>query len=1564
MQEPRKIDAQVPVKLFTDCEYSKQPENTIRFALNVVSSSLDGSLGSIPKENGNELCITIDDRHADNKSTFHPCGHIVVNKDRVLGFYTYNKERDYTIGNDPFYYGLNEGVIVDINLKTCEYKILASGEFNFSPSYPIKGYVEVKNGCDTVAYWVDSLNPDRYFNVDRPSVHQDANGQFEIHKFNITPVLTKLPNVQAEVQTYGGKLKLGKYYMVFEYYDNAKNLLHRSLPEGPISIYPGNISLESEGGYNIESFTPENGGKKETTKSIKIQIKDAYDFSFVRLNIISYTAGDNVSRTAHIVNDYFAIEEGQAEIMYVGMNASRGDYEVDSASLLQRLVAYRDAKVIKTYQNRQLRYNLKERPRDYSSYQQQASKIKTSIKTKTIPYGDIEKGHPLHPNTLWECMSERRSEIRPYGIVYVHDDFTLSPVFHIPGRMKRQQDETIITTRARSLCPDYPAKNAPSIGSGSFSIQFQRGVLNLLAPPPNTDLRTYERFIISNTVPIANLQAWHISVLEVPNSSLDNLIANTINYSTGDLLMERDALTESSLKRTIEITVIVNNYTYKAVHELSLESYESNFITNPINLVQNVILDFQAVDDGDINRLQRYKVYSTSYTDGQDNLYCGYHESCVNTYPKMECASDYWGVDYEGNKLEGSPIRHHYMPNTHDVPIMTPGTIQGDTTNNQFEINIMGVEFSNIDYPDSSIIGHFFVSGFGEDTIVANGITSPHSTRFERSGPIPRYNSINPLNGSYVQYVWDGQNSGHTLKDDIKDSALMNLITPEFLFESKYETASQVKVFHRIICNSLKARSTSFTSDYNVDNYFTEDFDDLRGLYKKYTMLGKVLNDPLDFPEIYQMRKSVRINRREHTFIGIAKVHNDSYTNNFNIVQLNRKYTKVTGANDEFNTIRPNVRYVALTKLIDAYNNLFNIRYRKIHSNILTLDDSQVVFGGDVFITKLDVNNIPMFNADIDSGVFDAGKVQVEAELIANIFVETKINTELRHSGTQECNKYYSSENDMVKIVLEQISSPTNSTRHNVKLRPCASYFGYNIDYSFDLLPLYIYNSIDRFFNFCSKCINKYPNRIIWTDPTTEEQTLTRDYKPLNYVDIPAIRGEIVDVSFTGNLMLVRTSESMYAIQANNQQLQASNSSIYLGLGSFLGLPANEFVINEVGKYGQQKVLSSTNSPVGPLWIDQKEGEIHWFQQNVKTISNNDNYYFFKEALPSKSELVFPFVDLSKIQTVFDNFHKRFIISKIDYVYTEKFEGMLIRREVVFDETIGMFRELSGFGDFTKDQLKNEFPKIIYTIDDAKLEKKLIGAPTTKQPGKIIPYSDKDYFVNKSFTKSYAISEGWKSFHSYIPEMMFANHETFFTVISTLDVIYTAGVEPSPSVKIYKHNFGKRFTNFYGSDFPFIIEYIIKDFSTFELEALHYYAKSYSGKTEIREVTFNYIWCYTNNHSTGLSPLNFSNSEFDDILNSSGMYVKESDRDYKVANIWDRSSARPLSSNDWDDIKDAYNNMGQGYIDKTSINTPPIPLYEYGTFRDKYAVVRLISASQNQYQTILDVIQSMKYYGS
>jgi len=68
MQEPRKIDAQVPVKLFTDCEYSKQPENTIRFALNVVSSSLDGSLGSIPKENGNELCITIDDRHADNKS--------------------------------------------------------------------------------------------------------------------------------------------------------------------------------------------------------------------------------------------------------------------------------------------------------------------------------------------------------------------------------------------------------------------------------------------------------------------------------------------------------------------------------------------------------------------------------------------------------------------------------------------------------------------------------------------------------------------------------------------------------------------------------------------------------------------------------------------------------------------------------------------------------------------------------------------------------------------------------------------------------------------------------------------------------------------------------------------------------------------------------------------------------------------------------------------------------------------------------------------------------------------------------------------------------------------------------------------------------------------------------------------------------------------------------------------------------------------------------------------------------------------------------------------------------
>jgi len=176
---------------------------------------------------------------------------------------------------------------------------------------------------------------------------------------------------------------------------------------------------------------------------------------------------------------------------------------------------------------------------------------------------------------------------------------------------------------------------------------------------------------------------------------------------------------------------------------------------------------------------------------------------------------------------------------------------------------------------------------------------------------------------------------------------------------------------------------------------------------------------------------------------------------------------------------------------------------------------------------------------------------------------------------------------------------------------------------------------------------------------------------------------------------------------------------------------------------------------------------------------------------------------------------------------------------------------------------------------------------------------NKEYFQNKSFTLSYSpIEDAFKSFHSYLPERVFYSNNTFFTTYDN---------------KIWKHNAGL-YQTYYGKTYPYIIEFVVRDFATFFTHAVHYFAKAFKYNTSTEtyteeDVTFDKMLVYTEKQSSGIVNLVLPINDWDNIeFSNTTKYVIEGDGDYKISQIRDTSIDTPTYSKHWDNISQYYYN--------------------------------------------------------
>ena len=87
--------------------------------------------------------------------------------------------------------------------------------------------------------------------------------------------------------------------------------------------------------------------------------------------------------------------------------------------------------------------NITENERKYCSYQSFVNQIITKPVVKTVSTSQLQEGNPRHYDQ--SQIGYMGDEVYMFGIVYVYDDGSQSPVFHIPGRAKLPTDSQLLT---------------------------------------------------------------------------------------------------------------------------------------------------------------------------------------------------------------------------------------------------------------------------------------------------------------------------------------------------------------------------------------------------------------------------------------------------------------------------------------------------------------------------------------------------------------------------------------------------------------------------------------------------------------------------------------------------------------------------------------------------------------------------------------------------------------------------------------------------------------------------------------------------------------------------------------------------------------------------------------------------------------------------------------------------------------------------------------------------------------------------------------------------------------
>ena len=612
----QKDNVQRPSKgLHLDSSNIDTPKSSYKFALNAVIETELGDLSFISNEESNQPCSNI-------PVGFTPIGKEYIGEGRTVLFLVNADETVSEIG---------------IHYDNCEYETHVNDagsadrdKLNFKVSKQIDATYRLRKGCERTIYWTDDYNRPRYYNFDKPENFKNPDETWDSARFNLQKTYQSIPNFSdIEILDNGGILEPGSYNFAVQYVDEDLNPTEWITTSNIVKIYNDNTSKnfrEINGSINSDTDYI-NFGK--TSKAIKIVLSNLdFNFLYYRIAVIESNNGSgNVSRV--VLTE--TIPTSKDFYIYTGNN---GLTTIAEEEISQFSDIIHRANSIEQIENRLLLANTQGKQADFCSLQKYASRIKADCITKRVVLNNInDPGSPKNPIQDFGNTGYMPGEIYSFGISYIFEDGTTSPVYHIPG--KNPNIANTVFTEGENVYPmsvDNQSENSVYEDNSNCGDSSYWG-LDSEGEPLKSKFIRHHRFPLRTDLNLPLVT--DVLASENPSEQLYYSLRLTVTGSLKipycDTELDPECVPTELPNFDIRVTYVVNGETFSFTESVDPDFYATNTTeTYTVTLLQNS--DFSSnnvftditMSITDVNGTFQAEVpvvLDTDYTSTQDDTY-------------------------------------------------------------------------------------------------------------------------------------------------------------------------------------------------------------------------------------------------------------------------------------------------------------------------------------------------------------------------------------------------------------------------------------------------------------------------------------------------------------------------------------------------------------------------------------------------------------------------------------------------------------------------------------------------------------------------------------------------------------------------------------------------------------------------------------------------------------------------------------------------------------------------------------------------------------------------------
>lgn len=411
--------------LFTDNHYSTQPKGTYSFALNATNSIYEGFEGFISNENSNEAVEALPDDYV-------PIGHVYVTNDRlvIISVKTDNSRTEIGFLDKAFNY------TTMVNTANLNMRIDKQADITF----------RTRKGNKVHIYWVDALNNARQCNLGNLDYYYTAAytaylagggnpatyvpDKYDAIQFELIKSYRDIPKFSnIEVLDYG-HIESGSYNMSIRLvgadFDNTEWIT----TSNTVNIYVDSTTSQFKDIEGSRDVQNESQFFEKANKAIKVTFTDL-DTSFAYYQVAVIKSTDGTGKPNQVLVSEL-IDINQDFYIYSGQDEQMSEESLVNIKLDKMIIKAPES--IEQLENRLILANGKDTIYNWCEYQTYASKIKTDVAYKEVILNSVnDVANPKNPTATFVYRGYMPGEVYSMGIVYLMEDYSLSPVFHIPG---------------------------------------------------------------------------------------------------------------------------------------------------------------------------------------------------------------------------------------------------------------------------------------------------------------------------------------------------------------------------------------------------------------------------------------------------------------------------------------------------------------------------------------------------------------------------------------------------------------------------------------------------------------------------------------------------------------------------------------------------------------------------------------------------------------------------------------------------------------------------------------------------------------------------------------------------------------------------------------------------------------------------------------------------------------------------------------------------------------------------------------------------------------------------